>query len=173
LFLLNGIFLQLLTALAFTSLYFVFDFLLLQLFVSDSKIRDATNSFLNVRIIGLLPYFLFYAYRSYYLGIGSTKIISVATILMSALNLTLNPILIYGWKGYFNGLGLVGSAWASVISELLSTGLIMFYYSFHRNSMKFISKIKKEILKDIMKVSLPLIFQHFISVFSWFLFLYL
>jgi MATE family multidrug resistance protein len=170
LFLLNGIFLQLLTALAFTSLYFVFDFLLLQLFVSDSKIRDATNSFLNVRIIGLLPYFLFYAYRSYYLGIGSTKIISVATILMSALNLILNPILIYGWKGYFNGLGLVGSAWASVISELLSTGLIMFYYSFHRNSMKFISKIKKEILKDIMKVSLPLIFQHFISVFSWFLF---
>lgn len=167
--LLNGILLQILISIVITLLYFLFRSFVIYLFVKNIQVGEATEQFLNIRILGLFPYFIFYAYRSYYLGIGSTKIISAVTIVMSILNLILNPILIHGWQ-FIQPMNYLGSATASVISEYISTFIIMLYYAYSKKSAKFISHIEKLVLKNIIQTSLPLIFQHFISVFSWFLF---
>ncbi|MCX7728149.1 MAG: MATE family efflux transporter [Bacteroidia bacterium] len=170
LYLLNGIFLQLVNAVLLTGLYFAFRVPLLNLLVKNEELRAATSNFSSIRVLGFIPYFLFYSYRAYYLGIGQTKVISVATIVMSLFNLILNPILIYGFNNLINPLGYVGSAWASVISEWVSMFLIMLYYSYHKKSARFISHLRTDLCKKIMSISFPLILQHFISVFSWFLF---
>lgn len=169
-YLINGIFLQGLIAIAFTLLYFLLNQMLMQLFVNNRDVRETTLSFLNIRILGIFPYFIFYAYRSYYLGTGETKIVSIVSILMSILNFVLNPLLIYGWQDIIYPLHYIGSAWASVISEWISTFCIMIFYAYKRKAFRFISYLKKEQWKEIINLSLPLIFQHFISVFSWFLF---
>ena len=173
-YLLNGIFLQGIIAILLSSLYLVFHTLLLSVFVQNPEIQSATKTILNIRILGTFPYFLLYAYRAYYLGIGQTKIISLITIFMSILNIALNPLLIYGWEGFINPLKYAGSAWASVISETVSTGIIMLYYSLQKKSSQFFSStyltVYLTVWKNILQTSLPLIFQHFISVFSWFLF---
>ncbi|HPQ08559.1 MAG TPA: MATE family efflux transporter [Bacteroidia bacterium] len=169
-YLLNGIFIQGLIAIFFSIMYLLFHSSILKLFVHNENVLVATDNFMFIRILGLLPYFLFYAYRSYYLGIGQTKIISSVIIVMTVLNLILNPILIYGYENIVPAMNYVGSAWASVISEILGMFLIMLFYAIRRNSFKFISKIKKEYCREIIVLSYPLIFQHFISVFSWFLF---
>ncbi len=157
-YLLNGIFLQGVAALVFIWLYFLSNHLLMSVFVSNPEVKNATQAFLNIRIIGLFPYFLFYAYRAFYLGIGRTKIISIATILMSILNLILNPLLIYGWSNFIQPLNYVGSAWASVISEWISTFIIMIYYADSKKSIRFISQIKTIIWKETLVISTPLIF---------------
>lgn len=169
-YLLNGIFLQGLIAILITLFYIFSHTLLLAVFVQNPEVQSATKTFLNIRILGIFPYFILYAYRSYYLGIGQTKIISIITIFMSILNIILNPLLIYGWNDFIKPLNYAGSAWASVISETVSTGIIMLYYALPRKSSKFFSYIDLTVWKNILYTSLPLIFQHFISVFSWFLF---
>jgi len=169
-YLLNGIFIQGFIAIFFSIMYLLFHSSILKLFVQNENVLVATDNFMFIRILGLLPYFLFYAFRSYYLGIGQTKIISSVIIVMSVINLILNPILIYGYEKIVPAMNYVGSAWASVISEILGMFLIMLFYANRRNSFKFISKIKKEYCREIIVLSYPLIFQHFISVFSWFLF---
>ncbi len=169
-YLLNGVFLQSFFALFFVLIYFLSNEVLLRIFVENKEIRNATEYFLDVRILGLLPYFLFYAYRAYYLGIGETKIISIVTVVMSILNLILNPLLIYGDGIFLAPLNYVGSAWASVIAEIISTTIIMLFYSVQKRSARLISQINYSIIKETLKISTPLIFQHFISVFSWFLF---
>ncbi|GIV26546.1 MAG: MATE family efflux transporter [Bacteroidia bacterium] len=169
-YLLNGVLIQFGVSIFFTVIYFLFNDWMLEIFVESNEVRKATKYFLSVRILGLLPYFLFYAYRAYYLGIGEAKIISFVTIIMSILNLILNPVLIYGWYSILPPLNYIGSAWASVIAEVISTLLIMFFHSLRKKSTRFISHIQYRIIEEILKVSTPLIFQHFISVFSWFLF---
>lgn len=170
LYLFNGVFIQLITGLLLVVLYFTFRFFLMRVLIKDDVIRDATMAFLNIRVIGFVPYFLFYAYRAYYLGVGQTNIISVATIVMSVLNLGLNPLLIYGYNNTIRPFGYVGSALASVIAEWVSMLLIMAFYAYHKKQLKFISWLRMMVMQEIMKISLPLILQHFISVFSWFLF---
>ncbi len=169
-YLFNGILIQGLFSALFTWIYFLSRHILLELFVQHENVRVATIHFLDIRILGLFPYYLFYAYRAYYLGIGATKIISISTIVMSSINVLLNPILIYGWESYIQPLNYLGSAWASVLSEWMSTLLIMLYYAYQKKAMQFISYLKWTIIKAIIRISTPLIFQHFISVFSWFLF---
>lgn len=169
-YLFNGIFLQIISALLFLIFYYISHHLLMKWFVSNPSVRAAADVFLSIRIIGILPYFLFYAYRSYYLGVGKTKIVSFVTIVMSGLNLLLNPILIYGIKDILPSFNYLGSAWASVISECTGALMIMVFYAYHQKRMRFISFIDYTFWKKILDTSLPLIFQHFISVFSWFLF---
>lgn len=169
-YLFNGIFIQLLVALSITLFYFTFKFHLTDILIRNEEIKNATEKFLDIRVWGFVPYFLFYAYRAFYLGIGETKIISVVIVVMSVLNLGLNPLLIYGYKDVVESYGYAGSAMASVVSECVSVFLIMGYYAYKRKSYKFFSFLKKEKCAEIITLSLPLIFQHFISVFSWFLF---
>ncbi|GIV29397.1 MAG: MATE family efflux transporter [Bacteroidia bacterium] len=170
LYLLNGIFIQLVVAVLLTILYFIFQSHLITLMIKSNELKSSTMSFLGVRVLGFVPYFLFYSYRAYYLGTGETKIISLVIVIMSVLNLILNPLLIYGYAGIIPALDYVGSAWASVIAEWAGMFFIMIFYSYRKNSAKFISYIQIKIWKEILTLSLPLIFQHFISVFSWFLF---
>ncbi len=169
-YLLNGILLQGLMAFTFIILYGLSNETLIAIFVNDEAVKAVALSFLNVRILGLFPYFLFYAYRSYYLGIGKTKLISISIVLMSVINFILNPLLIYGWQNVFTSIGYIGSAWASVISEWISMLVIMIYYIYERKSFRLFSRIKWQMWREILVISVPLIFQNFISVFSWFLF---
>lgn len=169
-YLFNGIFIQVLVALSIMLFYFTFKFHLTDILIRNEEIKNATEKFLDIRVWGFVPYFLFYAYRAFYLGIGETKIISVVIVVMSVLNLGLNPLLIYGYKDVVESYGYAGSAMASVVSECVSVFLIMGYYAYKRKSYKFFSFLKKEKCAEIITLSLPLIFQHFISVFSWFLF---
>lgn len=170
LYLMNGIFLQILIAVGITFFYFPFHHVLIRWFVTNEQLNCAAIEFMDIRIMGLLPYFLFYAYRAYYLGIGQTKIISWVIIVMTVSNIVLNFLFIYGWKDVFSPMGYLGSAWASMLSEVLGVLLIMVVYSYRRRSLQFISIIRLKLCREISRLSYPLVFQHFTSVFSWFLF---
>ena len=85
---------------------------------------------------------------------GDTKRTMYAMVLGSVLNIILDPIMIY-WMG----MGIVGAAWATVISMAVSCLLMSNWLFFRKNTyLSFDFKdfrFDRGILKDIFKVGVP------------------
>ncbi len=156
---------------------FVLSYLLLDpfldLFISSPAIRVASREFLVWRFPGYFPAFLISAYRPFYSGLGNTKVISYVTILMALLNVLFNYLLVFGNAG-LPELGIKGSAIASSLAEYLSLLFIIIYTGLYVDKKHYgmysFKSIRKKLVKELMTLSVPLIFQFFISLVSWFLF---
>ena len=141
--------------------------------VHSVEIKEACTQFLSYRIWGFIPLFLFQGYRAFYLGIASTKILSIATAVMALFNVLLNYLLVFGNWG-FPALGISGSAIASVISEFIALFFMVFYT--YKSQIQFKwglfknMKFNFSLITEINHLSLPLIMQYFVSLVSWFCF---
>jgi putative MATE family efflux protein len=146
---------------------------ILKLIVSSVEVTNASIDFLKYRFLGFIPIFILCSIRSFFGGIGKTKVISYATLILATLNFILNYLLVFGNFG-FPALGIKGSALASSISEWITTLFIIFYtLNYNRKNtaglyLKF--KIDYNALKELIKLSYPLVFQFMISLLSWFIF---
>lgn len=87
-------------------------------------------------------------------GEGDSKRAMYAMILGSGLNIILDPIFIYVF-----GLGVVGAAWATIISIMISTSLFSYWLFIKRDSYIDITlrefKADFEIIKEILSVGIP------------------
>ncbi|MDP4266371.1 MAG: MATE family efflux transporter [Bacteroidota bacterium] len=142
-------------------------------FIKSPSIDKASIEFLNYRSYGIFFAFINVIFSSFYIGIASTKIMSVSTGLMAFINIILDYALIFGNWG-FPQMGIGGAALASVIAEG-SASLFFIIYTFARIDIKKyslfkISKFQPVILKNILSISAPLMIQSFVSLGSWFLF---
>ena len=69
-------------------------------------------------------------------SIGHPKVATVCNVAGTVINLILDPVLIFGFK-----LGVQGAAVATVISQLVSCGVAVGFYYWHRNEL--VLKIKR------------------------------
>lgn len=165
--------LQLILAVLLTLFCYLSYETILQLIVSSVEVSNASAAFLKYRFLGFIPIFILCSIRSFYGGIGKTKIISYATLLLASLNFILNYLLVFGNYG-FPALGIKGSALASSISEWLTTLFIILYtlYYNRRNAAGLYLKVRFDYnaLKELILLSYPLVFQFMISLLSWFIF---
>lgn len=129
--------------------------------------------FLRIRILGL-PFLYIYQLRNALLvGINQSKLLIIGTLAEALANVFFDYALIFGKLG-FPAIGFNGAAIASVIAEF--TGMTVIFWVIKRKGIakKFSLfsdfKLNKEIARLILKISGPLIFQHAISVLSWFFF---
>jgi Na+-driven multidrug efflux pump len=94
-------------------------------------------------------------------------------ILMGLMNVFFDYVLIFGHWG-FPALGIGGAALASVIAEASSVLFFILYTTIAVDLKKygFIGKIIRnlKIIKNILKVSLSLMVQYFLSLSTWFIF---
>ena len=140
--------------------------------ISSNEILDGTIEFLNFRSLGIFPGFFILLFRSFYSGIGSTKVIGYTTIITAILNLIFNYILVFG-NFNFPRMGISGSGLASTLAEVFALGFVIFYsfrFEFVQKYQLFKSAFSKSITKSLIKVSSPLMIQVFIALWSWFVF---
>lgn len=64
---------------------------------------------------GVLPFFLFTAFRQFLEGMGIVAPVTAITLLGLAVNVLGNWLLIYGVHGWIPAMGVVGSGWATTI----------------------------------------------------------
>jgi MATE family multidrug resistance protein len=141
--------------------------------IHSQEIYEKVIIFLRIRILGL-PFLYIYQMRNALLvGINRSKLLVAGTLAEALANVFFDYSLIFGHFG-FHAMGFNGAAVASIISEF--TGMFVIFlvitakgissrYSLFRNF-----RFDKETATRILKLSGPLIFQHAISIISWFFF---
>lgn len=141
--------------------------------ISSIAVLDSSLDFLSFRIWGIFFAHTNFIFNSFFVGIGRTRVISLATVIMVLVNVVLDYTLIFGHFG-FSAMGVEGAALASVIAEATSV-LTFFVFTVSRTSLwKFgvfsRNAFSLSLLTRLLKVSVPTMFQSFFSFSVWFVF---
>lgn len=164
----NGLFAIILFIITLLGMPFLMKFL-----VSSEHIYVATMEYLDWRIYGYFFVFLNVVFRSFYVGITDTRILTTSAIITAITNVVFDYVLIFGKFG-FPELGIAGAAIASVIAEATTLGYLFIHTIFFTDIKKYgiLSSLKVDFktLKQILSISIFIMFQFLISISTWFLF---
>lgn len=144
------------------------------LIAKDKTVEKLTSDYISFRFLGLPFFLMIVAFRGFFFGIGHTKIFMISGIILNVVNIFLNWILIYGNLGAPK-LGLKGAALASSISTVVDFFFYLYvtflaYYRKKYHSKKFIT-FSTNIMKSIIKLSLPVSFQNIFILIGFLIFL--
>jgi putative MATE family efflux protein len=133
----------------------------------------ACNEFIQYRSYGVFFAFINVIFSSFYIGIASTRIMSISTGIMAFVNILFDYLLIFGhW--HFPYMGIGGAALASVIAEISASIYFIIYtflkINFNKYSLFKFPKYSFTELKSILHISAPLMIQSFVSLCGWLLF---
>lgn len=146
---------------------------IVSMFVRDWEIAGYCRDYLETRSWSLMFMMVLTALRSFYTGIAYTRIISYSTFLMMGLNIVFNYMFTLGHWGA-PALGVAGSGLASSLSETIAAVYAIVYTFWHKEFKAFeLFKFKSVSflqMKQITMLSLPIVFQHLISMVAWFIF---
>ncbi len=139
--------------------------------VSSKAVYQATLDFLSIRAFGIFFAYVNIVFRSFFVGLTKTKVITYTTVVMALVNIVLDYLFIFGHAG-FPEMGVKGAALASVIAEV--SALVFFVVYTHVTirysdyNLMQISGLSFRKLADIFHVSIPMMLQQFISLSVWF-----
>lgn len=147
--------------------------MIMKLAVSSEPVYNATIAYMNWRIYAFFFAFANAVFRSFYVGITQTRVLTVSAIIMAITNIIFDYLLIFGNLG-FPCLGIEGAGISSVIAEVV-TLMYVLIYTFYRTDIRMYGlfqrvKMKFETILQILDLSVFIMFQYFISISTWFLF---
>ena len=141
--------------------------------IHSKNVYAATLEYMNFRAFGIFFAFVNITFRSFYVGISKTKVITYTTLVMAFTNITLDYLLIFGKAG-LPQMGIKGAALASTIAEGVA---MLFFLSYTYRTINFAQynlfrfrTLSSRYLIKILKVSLPVMMQQFVSLSVWFVF---
>ncbi len=157
-----------LTTIAITVLT-VWDDVLINLFLHDGSATgnlamtlEAGKSYLQVMVIGLIPWSLAQVYTSTLREVGETMLPMKAGVTAVFVNLFFNWVLIFGNLGAPK-LGVVGAAVATVISRFVEFFIVIIWSHRHTGKFKFIKgvwrslHIPADLMGNIIVKGMPLL----------------
>ena len=136
----------------------------------DTLIAELQGEFLSIRAFAFFPSCLFLIVQAYFLGKGKTWPVLFSAVLTALSNIVLDYALIFGNLGC-SELGVQGAALASTLSDLIGmlSMLVLFNYD-KENKLFGIAFLNTKSIKNILKVSSPLMLQGAIALGTWTLF---
>ncbi len=166
------VFVLVLSTLLFLIQHFYTEYFLNHI-IESPNIYKAAMEYMDFRHYGILFVCFNFLFRALYIGLSNTKAITYTTILMAIVNIFLDYTLIFGEWG-FPEMGIGGAALASVCAE--TTALFFFFiYTLLKLPLKEYAlfafhKLEGWLMKSILKLALPTMFQKLISFGTWFIF---
>ncbi len=140
---------------------------------ADPKAYPQEMSFLRIRIIGLPFLYLFQMGNAFLVASLNSRYLMIGFICEALINVLFDYLLIFGNFG-FPEMGFNGAALASVIAEfsgmLVVLSVIIFTGIRKKYALLENLRYHKLYSKEILNVSLPLVFQYIISVTTWLIF---
>ena len=126
----------------------------------DAKIVELGTDYLQVRLVGVLAMAATFSYKSFFDGIGKTRVFMVVAVVMNILNVVLNVLLIFGNDTLgVPMLGVKGAAIASVAAAYVGLVLLVVISFAPRYLMRYRyydpRKINVGVLREIIRLSLP------------------
>lgn len=146
---------------------------LLRYSINSNAIYADSIAFLKIRAFGIFFAFINIAFRSFYVGIAKTKVITYTTLVLAAINIFLDYGLIFGNLG-MPEMGIRGAALASVIAEISALIFFVLYtiitIDYKKYDLFCFNKFRLNKLSKIFNVSIPMMVQQFVSLSVWFVF---
>lgn len=141
--------------------------------IHSQNICSSALKFMDFRQWGIIFVSVNYLFRSLYIGLSNTRIITYTTLAMAVVNIFFDYSLIFGHFG-LPKMGVAGAGLSSVLAEI-SACVVFFVYTFGKLPYKdyelFTFKtFDWKLLRRILRISLPTMFQRLISFGTWFLF---
>lgn len=136
------------------------------------EVGRAVTEYLEWRVFGLVFAFTNLMFRSFFIGIARTKILTLNAVVMGVVNVIFDYGLIFGNLG-MPELGIGGAAIASVIAEFTSTLFFLFYLKKNIDLNKYgFTKIRLQfnVIKKTLNISIFMMIQYLFSVSTWMLF---
>lgn len=124
--------------------------------VEEIIFQDALG-YLRISFLGLIFIFIYMLFQSMMRGVGEVKIPMYIVLFSVLLNLVLDPLFIFG-KGFIPAMGVKGAAWASLVTQFISTLIAVILLLKGNYGLKF--SLKKympdfNLFKRILKIGLP------------------
>ena len=146
---------------------------LLNIIIESENIFMAADEYLSFRQFGIFFVVFNYLFRSFYVGISSTRVITYSTLIMAVVNIFFDWALIFGHAG-LPALGIGGAALASLLAEITA---FCFFWVFtyikvpHEEYGMFRwHPWQPELMANILKVAFPSMIQRLFSFGAWFIF---
>jgi multidrug resistance protein, MATE family len=166
----QGVFISLLIAAVGILLTWLVAPLIFRAVIHDPTTAENAIGFMKIRIFGL-PFLYVYQMRNALLvGTNNSRYLVIGTFAETIANILFDFLLIFGSFG-FPEMGLNGAAVASIIAEF--TGMFVIFVVIHYKGISkrfaLFSHFKWDgnNARQILSISLPLIFQLAISIISW------
>lgn len=145
---------------------------LLPRIIASEDICASAFEYLKYRQFGILFVVFNFLFRSFYVGISSTRVITYSTLIMAVINIFMDYCLIFGNLG-FPCMGVGGAALASLSAEVCAFCFFWVYtyvnvpreYALFRRH-----RLQPGLLKSMLGVSFPCMLQSLFSFGSWFVF---
>ena len=146
---------------------------MLGMIVESQEVGNATRSYIDYRVFGLFFAYINFLFRAFYVGLGKTRVITYSTTLLAVINGILDYGLIFGNFG-LPKMGIAGAALASVIAEASALIFFIVYTRFVFPTKPYhlfrFNHFDKQLYTRIIKVSLPMMGQNFLSLATWMVF---
>lgn len=148
----NVVMLNVILGLAFTIVCLFFLDPILYFFGASEQTLPYAHDYMVVILIGNVITHLYLGLNSVLRSCGFPKMAMYATLASVVINCVLNPLFIFGF-----GWGIKGSAWATVISQVISLVWQLVHFSNPSQLLHFqkgIYRMKTEIVKGVLYVGL-------------------
>ncbi len=157
----NVLVLNVILGLAFTVIFmFLLDPILYFFGASEQTITYARD-YMNIILMGNVVTHMYLGLNAVLRSSGFPRLAMYATLASVVINCILNPVFIFGF-----GWGIKGSAWATVISQVISLTGQMVHFSRPTQLLHFkkgIYRLKKEIVKGIIYIGMSPFLMNFCS----------
>ena len=168
----GAVFVLSLGILLFCLLFFLSD-KLLHVIIESESIYAAATDYLKFRQFGIVFVVFNYLFRSFYVGISTTKVITFSTIIMAVINIFFDWGLIFGHCG-LPQMGIGGAALASLMAEITAFCFFWIYtyitVPHEEYGMFQWHKLDGKLMGNILKVAFPSMMQRLFSFGAWFAF---
>lgn len=140
--------------------------------LSSPAVASAATEYWNYRTLGFLFAFASNGFRSFFVGISDTKVLTYNAIVMSFVNILLDYGLIFGNLG-LPELGIKGAAIASVAAEFSSVIFYLLYIRFKVDHRRFGLNLREmwkhdgALMRRILGLSYYLMIQALLSQSGW------
>ncbi|MDR2127085.1 MAG: MATE family efflux transporter [Prevotellaceae bacterium] len=169
----NGLIFNLLLSIIIFAFSYFYVPQIARFLITSDDVYYAVLEYLDWRIYGFFFAFLNIMFRSLYVGITKTGVLTVAAIITSVANVFFDYAMIFGNFG-FPELGIAGAAIASVIAECITFLFLLGYTVLKMDTKRYalfhLAKIDLKIIKQMLSLSIFIMFQFFLSTSTWFLF---
>lgn len=140
--------------------------------LSSSAVASAATEYWYYRTFGFLFAFMSSGFRSFFVGVSDTKVLTYNAIVMSIVNVLLDYGLIFGNLG-MPELGIKGAAIASVAAEIASVFFYLLYIRFRVDRVRFGLVLREmwrhdgTLVKRLLGLSYYLMIQALLSQSGW------